>query len=162
MRQPITAHLLLALALALSACTTSKPSRFSDAATTPLSDFNVGQTSIPPLLLQARENPYVAPVDQSCAALLVDVRTLDEVLGPDIDAPLPTEDLSTTERGAALVDDGAMSAFKGAMEGIVPYRGWVRKISGAERHSKEVAAAVIAGSARRAFLNGLRLAHDCF
>ena len=152
---------LLALTLCLSACSTSQPSRFSDAAATPLADFNVGQASIPRLLLDARKTPYGVPLDQSCAALMTEVQALDLLLGPDIDAPTTTEDFSTTERGVALVDESALSAFRGAVEGIVPYRGWVRKLSGAERYSKEVAAAVAAGSVRRAFLKGLRQAHGC-
>ncbi len=155
------APILLAMVLVLGACSTSQPSRFSDAATAPLADFNVGQASIPPLLLEARKTPYGVPLDQSCAALLTQVQTLDSVLGPDIDVPSTTENLSTTERGMALMDDGAVSAFKGAVEGLVPYRGWVRRLSGAERHSKEIAAAMTAGNVRRAFLKGLSQAHGC-
>jgi hypothetical protein len=41
------------------------------------------------------------------------------------------------------------------------FRGWVRKLSGAERYSKQVAAAIAAGSIRRAFLKGLGQAAAC-
>jgi hypothetical protein len=37
----------------------------------------------------------------------------------------------------------------------------VRKLDGAERHSKEVAAAIAAGSVRRAFLKGVGQALGC-
>jgi hypothetical protein len=43
----------------------------------------------------------------------------------------------------------------------VPFRGWVRKLSGAERYSKEVAAAIAAGTVRRAYLKGLGEAKGC-
>jgi hypothetical protein len=37
----------------------------------------------------------------------------------------------------------------------------VRKLSGAERYSREVAAAIAAGTIRRAFLKGMRQAAGC-
>jgi hypothetical protein len=44
---------------------------------------------------------------------------------------------------------------------VIPFRGWVRKLDGAERHSKEVAAAIAAGSVRRAFLKGVGQTLGC-
>jgi hypothetical protein len=46
-------------------------------------------------------------------------------------------------------------------EGLIPFRGWVRKLSGAERHSRLVAEAVAAGMTRRAYLKGLGQAQGC-
>jgi len=40
------------------------------------------------------------------------------------------------------------------VDGVLPLRSWVRKLSGAERYSSEVAAAVSAGRIRRPFLKG--------
>jgi hypothetical protein len=37
----------------------------------------------------------------------------------------------------------------------------VRKLSGAERHSKQVAASIAAGTARRAFLKGMATSQQC-
>ena len=42
-----------------------------------------------------------------------------------------------------------------------PLRGWVRKLSGAERHAREVTACIAAGSARRALLQGVAVAQSC-
>ncbi|MEI8323864.1 MAG: hypothetical protein WCH44_00610, partial [Betaproteobacteria bacterium] len=134
----------------------------SDAAASPLADFNLGQTRIPAILLEVQKAPYLPPGDQSCPALSAEVTALDLVLGADLDVPMAASSNGTLERGAELIDDGAIGAFKGAVEGLVPYRGWVRRLSGAERYSREVAAAVAAGSVRRAFLKGLRLARGCF
>ncbi len=161
MRQHKTTPLLLALVLALSACSTSQPSRFSDAATTPMADFNVGQDDIPSLLLDAKKHPYDKPADQSCDALWADVKALDQILGADIDVPAADADASEVDRGVAFIGDTALGAFKGAVEGLVPYRSWIRKLSGAERHSREVATAIAAGTARRAFLKGLRTGQGC-
>ena len=178
MRQHKTTPLLLALVLALSACSTSQPSRFSDAATTPMADFNVGQDDIPSLLLDAKKHPYDKPADQSCDALWADVKALvQDALGETFLDRLgdlahvgvafaevhviADADASEVDRGVAFIGDTALGAFKGAVEGLVPYRSWIRKLSGAERHSREVATAIAAGTARRAFLKGLRTGQGC-
>ena len=51
--------------------------------------------------------------------------------------------------------------MRDAAEGVVPFRGWVRKLSGADRYSREVAAAIAAGTIRRGFLKGLGAAAAC-
>jgi len=133
----------------------------SDAATTPLSDLNLVHASIPAVLVDAQKRPYVAPADQSCTALAAEVRVLDEVLGPDLDAPASASNPGLIERGSTAVGDAAIGAVRGAVQGVVPYRGWVRKLTGAEKHSKHVAAAIAAGTVRRAFLKGLGVARGC-
>ena len=150
-----------ALLLLLAGCAAQPAARISSAATSPMADFNVGQADIPALLLQIQKQPYLKPVDQSCAATADDVKALDELLGADVDAPVVQSDASDVERGATFLGDTAVGAFKGAVEGLVPYRSWVRKLSGAERHSKALAATIAAGNARRAFLKGLRMAQGC-
>jgi hypothetical protein len=45
--------------------------------------------------------------------------------------------------------------LKGAAGSIVPFRGWVRQLTGAERHARAVQTAVAAGRVRRAYLKGL-------
>src|SRR2546422_3036369 len=88
------------LALALTACAVPEKSRMSDAATTPLSDLNLVHASIPAVLVDAQKRPYVAPADQSCTALAAEVRALDEVLGPDLDAPASASNPGLIERGS--------------------------------------------------------------
>jgi hypothetical protein len=149
------------LALALAACTAPEKSRVSEAATTPLSDLNLVHATIPEALADAQKGPYVTPVDQSCGALLAGVRSLDEVLGPDLDAPASASNPGLIERGSTAVGNAAVGALKGAAQGVVPYRSWVRKLSGAERYSKEVSAAIAAGTVRRAFLKGMSRARGC-
>jgi len=43
----------------------------------------------------------------------------------------------------------------------VPYRNWIRKLSGAEKRAERLADALLAGTARRAFLKGLGVAQGC-
>ncbi|MEJ6002431.1 hypothetical protein [Paucibacter soli] len=127
--------------------------RIADAATAPLADLNLVRAKIPELLQRAQEQPYQAPAERSCAALQAEVRALDEVLGPDVDAQRARQ--SDAERGGEALGDAAIGGLRGAAEGLLPFRGWVRKLTGAERYSRQVAAAVAAGMARRSYLKGL-------
>src|SRR5258705_4295618 len=49
----------------------------------------------------------------------------------------------------------------GAASETIPFRGWVRKLSGAERHDRFVQGAINAGAVRRAYLKGLGEAKGC-
>ncbi|HEX5775342.1 MAG TPA: hypothetical protein VFX95_01555, partial [Caulobacteraceae bacterium] len=44
---------------------------------------------------------------------------------------------------------------------VIPFRGWVRKLTGAERHDRLVGQAIHAGQVRRAYLKGLGEARGC-
>ncbi len=159
-----TSKLLIVLltALALGACASVDGNKVGQAASTPLNDLNLVNAPIPELLQAAQRQPYVLPAGHpDCAALNRDIAALDEVLGPDIDAPASGDDKGLVERGGEAVGHSAVGALQRTAEGIVPFRGWVRKLSGAERYSRRVAAAIAAGSARRAFLKGLRAAQAC-
>ena len=131
------------------------------AVTTPLSDFNLVQAPIPAVLKEAHKAPYAQPLDTSCEQLAKQVQALDEVLGTDLDVPPTPSNPGLVERGSKEVGNAAAGALKSAAEGIVPFRGWVRKLSGAERYSKEVAGAIAAGTVRRAYLKGLGEARGC-
>jgi hypothetical protein len=147
------AHALaLPIVVALAGCASQEP--VTQAATTPLSDLNVVRAEIPPVLHAAQKAPYAAPADRSCTALAADVLALDAVLGADLDTP-------STEKNPSLIERGATDVLRGAAEGVIPFRGWVRKLTGAERYSREVAAAIAAGTIRRAYLKGLGAAAGC-
>jgi hypothetical protein len=145
--------LLIVMATALVSCANGEKN-VRDAATTPLSDLNVVRADIPPVLAAAQKAPYAAPADKSCAALTTDVQALDAALGADLDTP-------ATGSNPSLIERGANDALRNAAEGVIPFRGWVRKLSGAERYSREVAAAIAAGTIRRAYLKGLGSAAGC-
>lgn len=131
------------------------------AVTSPLSDLNLVQAPIPQVLKAAQKAPYAMPADAHCDSLAAQVRAFDEVLGADLDSPPPPGDPGLVERGSREAGTAAAGALKSAAEGIVPFRGWVRKLTGAERYSKEVAGAIAAGTVRRAYLKGLGEARGC-
>ncbi|AZP10558.1 hypothetical protein [Undibacterium parvum] len=51
--------------------------------------------------------------------------------------------------------------MRSTVEGVIPFRSWIRRFSGADKHSKDVTAALAAGIVRRAFLKGLGQASGC-
>lgn len=157
---------ILSLAFVLSACSTHKntsksdtPQQIGDAVTAPLKDLNLVQTAIPNSLRDAQKNPYAIPLDTSCTALAKEINELNEVLGADLDTPTNNKDESLLTRSTVVNE--SVSAIRKTTEGAVPFRNWVRKLSGAERKSKAVAAAITAGSIRRAYLKGMGQANNC-
>lgn len=133
--------------------------KMGEAITAPLSDLNLVQTAIPPVLLSAQNGPYAPLPDAGCANIAAAVLALDAALGPDVDAP--GHESSLTEKGASAVENAGISALRSTTEGIVPFRGWIRKLSGAERYAEKVASAIGAGVVRRAYLKGVGQSKHC-
>ena len=164
-------HLLLAPALlSLGACVTA-PADGSDqiqtsaaakresvqgAVSAPLRDVNLLQTKIPPVLLEAIADPYERPNPATCGELVKLILPLNDALGADLDRPAVDED-DVMSRGK----DVALGAVASFASDVIPFRGWVRKLSGAERHDNLVQAAITAGGVRRAYLKGLGEAKGC-
>jgi hypothetical protein len=154
------------LACVLAACATYEAEQaptdpMGRAVTAPLTDLNLLRAKIPPPLAAALESPYGPPVDGSCAGLAVEVAVLDTHLGADLDTADTAATPSVIERGISAVSDAAVGTVRGAAEGVVPMRSWVRKLSGAERHTRLIASAAAAGVVRRSFLKGLGAAGGC-
>lgn len=145
----------------LAACATEQHSQVGTAITTPVADLNLVHAPIPDVLAAAGAAPYQVPADSSCPSLAAAVSALDEVLGPDLDTPSSASNPGLVERGSSAVGQAAVGVVQRTAEGIVPFRSWVRKLSGAERYSRQVAAAIAAGTARRAFLKGLASGRGC-
>ena len=152
---------LLVLALALSACASRHQAGVHQAAMTPLNDLNLAKVDIPPVLQKAREEPYLVPAPLNCETLATSIAELDDALGPDVDAPKEDTKQGMAEKGGKAVEGAAMGALQNSSESIIPFRGWVRKLSGAARHSRKVTEAIHAGSLKRAFLKGLRTSQPC-
>jgi hypothetical protein len=127
------------------------------AVTAPLRDLNVVRAKIPDVLLAALADPYQRPPAKwRCNQLIALVRPLDEALGPDIDR-IPPGDENLMDRGKST----ALGAAADLASDAIPFRGWVRKLTGAEAHDKLVQSAIIAGNVRRAYLKGLGESRGC-
>jgi hypothetical protein len=162
--------LIGALAFGLGACSTDQQAEMGegankvraglgDAVSAPLEDLNIKRHEIPPVLIRAEANAYDLAKMKSCEAIAAEVGALDDALGPDLDEPPPpqTPQQAQGDKAAATTLD----VVRGASHSVVPFRGWVRMLTGAERHSKAVQAAIKAGSERRAYLKGIGMRMDC-
>ena len=132
-----------------------------DAVASPLYDINVLRTKIPTVLLDAMDAPYNLPSPLTCREIAAQVRPLDEALGPDLDAPDTDDDPSLLERGENAARGAGVAVVRGAAQGVIPMRGWVRRLTGAETHDRLVTQAITAGAVRRGYLKGLGKARNC-
>jgi len=134
-------------------------SGFGDAALSPLEDVNIKRAKIPEKFKEIK-NPYNVELERSCEEIGAEVLELDELLGRDWDIP-PPDKKGLNERAA----DGASTAFLDTVasgaSGLIPYRGVVRTVTGANSHATKVRKAYERGSHRRTFLKGLGLAKGC-
>ena len=118
----------------------------SDAGFAPVADLNLRRDPIPPILLQARESPYARYNTGSCAAIAQELGLLNAALGEDYDTADAAERKLSAEQVAAF---------------LIPFRGAIREVSGANRHEWEFRRAISAGLMRRAYLKGRGEAIGC-
>lgn len=127
------------------------------AATAPLRDLNILRAKIPPVLQEAMIDPYARPPrNYRCPQLIALITPLNDALGPDIDL-IRVEDDDMLERGRQT----ALGVAAELASDAIPFRGWVRRLSGAERHDRLVRDAIISGAVRRGYLKGLGEARGC-
>ncbi|MBS0361676.1 MAG: hypothetical protein JSR98_09865 [Proteobacteria bacterium] len=126
-------------------------------AESPLRDINVMRTKIPDVLLRAMADPYEWPGNGRCPDLIARLNSLNDALGEDLDVVAVGGDDGMMAKGKTT----ALTLASGAASDVIPFRGWIRKLSGAERHDKYVQAAILSGAVRRAYLKGLGEAKGC-
>ncbi|MDP3657285.1 MAG: hypothetical protein Q8R45_10015 [Brevundimonas sp.] len=131
------------------------------AATAPLDDLNLRRQLIPTVLLQAEANPYDLRNLNHCATIGAEIARLDEALGPDTDEPPSPDGAFLSERAADAASSAALNAIRDATTDFIPGRSWIRRLSGAEQHSRHVQSAIQAGRMRRAFLKGTGMQRNC-
>lgn len=134
---------------------------FGDAASQPLVDLNVRRDQIPTVLLQAQANPYDRRNLNQCTTIRAEVLRLDEALGPDRDEPPAPDNPTLNEQAQDALAEAALDAIRDATTDFIPYRSWVRRLSGAQARSRAVQDAVEAGRLRRAYLKGLGMRANC-
>ena len=121
-----------------------------DAVTSPVTDLNLRRDTIPPLLIAAQAQPYSLAGLARCNQIIAAVREIDAVLGDDVDLP--------QGEGEGL---SAGRVAQAAVGSVIPFRGLIREVSGANSRDRQMVAAIAAGSARRAFLKGYGQARGC-
>jgi hypothetical protein len=166
-------RILLALPLVLTACVSTAKDKdgtiltpaeanradLGSAVVAPLRDVNLLRTKIPVTLLEAFAEPYARPKDNGCAGLTSEVRALNEALGPDFDTAESRARTKAISRERA--EKAALGMVADTAQDVIPFRGWVRKLTGAEQHDKLVSQSITAGQVRRSYLKGLGEARGC-
>jgi hypothetical protein len=127
------------------------------AAAAPLHDLNITRQPVPPILLAAITNPYEKPSPLDCGEITRQVRVLEGILGADFDEPDTPQSPSLTQKSGRV----ALALVHGAAESLLPFAGFVRTLSGAQRHDQLVIEAITAGSVRRGYLKGLGESRRC-
>lgn len=131
----------------------------TDAAATPLRDVGLIRPEIP-LVLRRLDYPYASTtLLGGCPAVQYEIGQLDAVLGTESYQPGEDESLST--RGMDAAQNAAVGAVRDSASDVIPFRSWVRRISGATRAEREALRAVELGQMRRSFLRGYGAALGC-
>jgi hypothetical protein len=126
-----------------------------EAAQSPLVDLNIKKQDIPEPLTLIAGNPYGMDGKPKCKHIQEEIATLDELLGADAHYSSDGKLSLNQEDAPDYVKDGAGKAS------IIPFRSIVRKVTGADKHSKAVARAYESGKIRRAYLRGVSFSMKC-
>ncbi len=119
-----------------------------EVASTPITDLNLNSDDIPEILLSAQADPYARL--NGCSSIMLEVSSLDRVLGKDYDIA----DWKKRELHAGRIAQSVLGSF-------IPFRGVIREVSGANDHERKLRDAISAGYMRRAYLKGLGEATGC-
>jgi hypothetical protein len=127
----------------------------------PFRDFGLVRSKIPPVLIEAMTDPYARPSPATCDGISADMTRLNIALGPDLDEPVSTEHPGVLTRGEGAAKTAALDAMRSEAQSYIPFDGFIRVLSGADRHDHLVIAAIQAGAIRRAYLKGQGEMRNC-
>ncbi|MET0369950.1 MAG: hypothetical protein ABW039_01085 [Sphingobium sp.] len=117
----------------------------------PLRDVRLMAPAIPPRLLAILSTPYSLDRLHTCTHMAWEVDQLDAILPRDVGYGPMRRNLS----------DRMIGQGRSMIGGLIPFRGLVREVSGANDADRRLAYAVRVGEARRSFLMGVGLARGC-
>ena len=153
---------VLVASFAVAGCSTGRTADtrrgVTDAAYIPLRDVNLIRPEVP-LLLRNLQYPYSTATLTDCAAVTHEVGQLDAVLGPESYQPGPNRNI--WDRSGDFVEEQTIEAAQNTAQDLIPFRSWVRRISGANRAEREALRAVANGQQRRTFLRGYGASLGC-
>lgn len=161
-----TARVLVALlAVSLPGCKSSMAGDGRDdggivhAAATPLRDVGLLRPDVPEALKDLNYPYAVTAPHGDCAAVAAEIAGMDALLGPE--SYQPDEESGIGTRASQAAGNYAVSTVADAAADVLPYRGWVRRLSGASKAERKAAAAYAMGEQRRTFLRGYAAGLGC-
>ena len=108
----------------------------------------------PAKLVAIQDNPYSLAGLGKCSAIIKEVTELNAVLGADVNEQVDKDRAKKREETAGRVA-GPVAG------GIIPFRGLIGEVTGANAERRRYAQAVYAGTVRRGFLKGVGLERGC-
>ena len=109
---------------------------------------------VPQKLLDIQDEPYSLSGMRGCAAIIAEVRELNEVLGPDVNEKVSKSRAKKREETAGRVAGSAVKS-------LIPFSGLLGEVTGANAERRRYNEAVYAGTVRRGFLKGVGLQRGC-
>ena len=134
---------------------------FGDAVTSPLEDLNLKKSHVPDLLVRAQASPYDTTGLDHCEAVAGEIGRLDAILGPDLDEAPPPDTRSGTAKAAGQVKGAAVDVAQDRVHSLIPFRGLIRRLTGAEHGARALQDAIRAGQIRRGYLKGVGMHMNC-
>ena len=125
-----------------------------NAVTQPARDVNLKKNEIPARLLEIQKAPYDLSDIDGCRAITAEIASLRPMLGPDVNEDPRLTRAEKRERSVSRVAGGILG-------GLIPFRGVVREVTGANAEELRHQQAMAAGFARRSFLKGMAHSQGC-
>lgn len=119
----------------------------------PARDVGAAKTNIPPALIAANADPYAMKGLGTCKQIAAAFHSMTDVLGPDF----KVGETKKENKAGKLAEAGGQTVING----LIPFRGLVREVTGAAPAQRRLNRAIDAGYARRGFLRGLYTARKC-
>lgn len=149
-------------ALLLLAAASTSPALAQEGAPKESTIKNTGNTvaepfdgkEIPPKLQSIQDDPYSMRGMRGCAAIIAEVRELNAVLGADVNEKVSKSKAKKREETAGRVAGSAIGS-------IIPFRGLIGEVTGANAERRRYNRAVYAGTVRRGFLKGVGRERGC-
>lgn len=124
------------------------------AAIQPAKDINLHKDKIPVRLLEIQQAPYDLTNLEGCRAIRTEITSLRPILGPDVNEDPDITKAEKRERSVSRIAGGFLG-------GLIPFRGILREVTGANAERRKYRAAYAAGFARRSFLKGIAFGRNC-
>ncbi len=124
------------------------------AVTQPIKDVNLRKDKIPVRLIEIQKAPYDLTGIEGCNSLSAEIASLRPLLGPDVNEDPDLSRAEKRERSVSRVAGGILG-------GLIPFRGVVREVTGANAAQRRYREAMAAGFARRSFLKGMAYSEGC-
>ena len=151
---------VLALAVSCASGRTADMRRgVTDTVAAPLRDVGIIRRDIPTLLLTLQYPYSTASLASGCSSVAYELGQLDAVLGPESLEPGPARNI--WDRSGDFAEQQTMDAAQDAAEDSIPFRSWVRRISGASAAESDALRAFANGQQRRTFLRGYGSSLGC-